>query len=111
VLASVLGKVGGRRDDGGRGKTHLRLDLLPLMVVEVAAAGRCAFPAFLVTRVTPPLSPSAGAMPTACISHQYVIPIQYPCLSSSLDPRRRPRSRNVRAYLGVGKAGVLENSS
>lgn len=88
------------------GCTHLRLDLLPLMVTEVAAAGRCAFPAFLVTRVTPPLSPAAGAMPTAWIAHQYKRSL--PGISSSRSVSKIVRGVCVRAYLGVGKAGVLE---
>lgn len=85
--------------------THLRLDLLPLMVTWLAEAGRCAFPAFLVTRVTPPLSPAAGAMPTAWIAHQYKRSL--PSISSR-SVSKIVRGVCVRAYLGVGKAGVLE---
>lgn len=72
------------------------------MVTWVAAAGRCAFPAFLVTRVTPPLSPSAGAMPTAYsrisikTSSPYLVLVVVEV------------EQCVRAYLGVGKAAVLE---
>lgn len=47
----------------------LRVDLPPLKVVEMDWFGFWTAEPFLVTKVTPPFSPEAGWMPTACVSN------------------------------------------
>jgi hypothetical protein len=88
-------------DFGAEVHTHLRLVLPPPMVALMVALGRWDCPTFLVTRVTPPFSPSAGRTPTAypSISIHSPFPISLPF---SL-----VRESLICAYLVVDESGVL----
>lgn len=80
-----------------RANTHLRAGLLPPKVLLIEPLpGFCALPAFLVIKVTPPFSPSAGTIPTAC-SYQYKIH----------NPSIFTRCFDGAAYLLVDESSIL----